>query len=268
MCLVCKRHMLLLQWSDEHLALLLHAPKLQSGLLHITAVRSTFIIFGTLRLNLLRLAVTTFRCRSQYNRELIRTPNIVLVILDVPLWAIFLRRATLRHPNKIIIGDTPCYAGPTNLCSSSDGMVTNVNKCKTQLEFENQVLLSHFKARQPIRNKTSTATDTRGGALAAAAANNNKRTASAASNYDRIRQSLISARARHGVVGENSATHTTPSYVGLLASYQKGAPREENANPRSPSSSRPLVEKGWRDFQVDNSEGMLYQTRVGLSRNW
>lgn len=129
------------------------------------------------------------------------------------------------------------------------------------------MLLSHFKARQPIRNKSAAATETRGAALATAS---NRRAASAggaASNYERIRQGLILARSRHEIAAESSTTYAVPSYVGMLAPYQKGMPREE-VKPRSPSSTRPLVEKGWRDFQEDNSEGMLYQTRVGFNRNW
>ncbi|CAM9313053.1 unnamed protein product, partial [Ectocarpus sp. 12 AP-2014] len=31
---------------------------------------------------------------------------------------------------------------------------------------------------------------------------------------------------------------------------------------------RPLVEKGWRDFEEDTSEGILYQARTGLNPNW
>lgn len=147
-----------------------------------------------------------------------------------------------------------------------------------------QVLLSHFKVRQPIRHRTSvTAIDDRGGggggggALAIAS---NKRatsavaaattlTAGAASNFDRIRQGLasVSARARQETVGDHSTKSENPSYFGLLAPYQKGALRE-NGRARRLSSSRVPIEKGWRDFQEDNSEGMLYQTRVGLSRNW
>ena len=89
----------------------------------------------------------------------------------------------------------------------------------------------------------------------------------AASNYERIRQGLMSARARHEIAAEKSTMYETPSYVGLLAPYQKGAPRKE-VLPRSSSSSRPLVERGWRDFQTDTSEGILYQARAGLNRNW
>lgn len=109
---------------------------------------------------------------------------------------------------------------------------------------------------------------TRGGMLATAS---NRRGASpasgAASNYERIRQGLIAARTRHEIAAESSMTYETPSYVGLLAPYQKGAPRKELL-PRSPWSSRPLVERRWRDFQTDSSEGILYQARVGLNRNW
>jgi len=88
-----------------------------------------------------------------------------------------------------------------------------------------------------------------------------------ASNYERIRQGLIAARARHEIAAESSTAYKTPSYVGLLAPYQKGAPRKEVLL-RSLSSSRPLVERRWRDFQTDSSEGILYQARVGLNRNW
>lgn len=150
---------------------------------------------------------------------------------------------------------------PLNYCNSSNG------RRQHPLRTRQQVLFFHFKARQPIRNKTATVTETRGGALGTS---NNRRGASAggaASNYERIRQGLINARNRHEIANESSTTYATPSYVGLLAPYQKGRPREE-VSPRSPSSTRPLVEKGWRDFQEDNSEGMLYQARVGLNRNW
>lgn len=130
------------------------------------------------------------------------------------------------------------------------------------------MLLFHFKARQPIRNKTATSTETRGASLATVS--NRRRgaaAAGAASNYERIRAGLICARNRHEIANEGSTTYATPSYVGMLVPYQKGRPRED-IKPRSHSSTKPLVEKGWRDFQEDTSEGMLYQTRVGLNRNW
>lgn len=120
-----------------------------------------------------------------------------------------------------------------------------------------KVLLSHFKARNPTRKPSHSAAKA-GGAV-------DKHT-KGATNIERIREELASARMRDDNTRQESETSNTSFGVGVSPLLGKRAGRDV-VKPQAPSKSRPSARTGWRGFDIAETRGIVYQTRVGQRHN-
>lgn len=134
---------------------------------------------------------------------------------------------------------------------------------------KHKVLLSHFKARNPTRrtSHSSKANKSKGNTNPA----DNKHTTTGATNIERIRHELASARMRDdsNAHQKSETSIASSSFGGGVSPFRnkRGAGRDNIVKPKAPAKARPSAHTGWRGFDIAETRGIVYQTRVGQLHN-